>query len=70
MAEPDDNQQQDADLDVGPLTVEQLRGMARDVLLQLRRVADELNEHKVRSEAWLIDRLEFQLCEASGANGG
>ena len=51
------------EMDTGPLTQEQLQGLARDQLDALRNTAQELwLKYHVRSEAWLFDRLEFQLC--------
>ena len=53
----------DEEIDVGPLTTAQLQGLARDLLAQLRKIADDLDRQGVKSSyQWMIDRLENQLC--------
>jgi len=59
-----ENYDDQEEIDVGPLTKEQLQSLARDLLLQLRKVADDLDRQGVRSSyQWAIDRLENELCE-------
>jgi len=51
------------EIDTGPLTEAQLRGLARDCISQLRSVADSLwEEHRVPMDYWYLDRIEQQLC--------
>ena len=58
-----ENYDDQEEIDVGPLTKEQLQSLARDLLLQLRKVADDLDRQGVRSSCqWAIDRLENELC--------
>ena len=58
-----ENYDDQEEIDVGPLTKEQLQSLARDLLLQLRKVADDLDRQGVKSSyQWAIDRLEIELC--------
>jgi len=50
--------------DVGPLTREQLQGLARDQIEALRNTAQELwAQHRIACDILVLDRLEFQLAE-------
>lgn len=60
--------QQEEQIDTGPLTQAQMRGLARDQIEAVRNTAHELwLEYRVASDIHLLDRLEFQLCGGSRA---
>ena len=62
MADTPDNQAED--IDTGPLTREQLQGLARDQIEALRYTAQELSQYQDIGNALLmLDRLEHQLCK-------
>jgi len=53
----------DEDIDTGPLTREQLQGLARDQIEALRHTARELwRHHRKRDCDALLDQLERWLC--------
>ena len=61
MADTPDNQAED--IDTGPLTREQLQGLARDQIEALRHTARELwRHHRKRDCDALLDQLERWLC--------
>ena len=61
MAKKPDNEAER--IDIGPLTLPELQGLARDQIAALRNTADELRRnYDVTCDMMLLRRLEIQLC--------
>ena len=59
--EPPGNQAED--IDTGPLTREQLQGLARDQIEALRHTMQELGQYQDSDCAKLLNWLEHWLCK-------
>ena len=61
----------DDSIDTGPLTKVQLQSLARDFILQLESVAQELwRDHGVASDVHILQRLRYQMCGPDTNGGG
>jgi len=53
----------EAEIDTGPLTREQLQSLARDQIEAVRNTAQELwQSHEIACDILLLNRIEHQLC--------
>ena len=52
----------EADMDIGPLTREQLQGLARDQIAALRYTIRELSQYQDSDCEKLLNWLEHRLC--------